>query len=542
MRTDLKTLYHPSLPLLFLCITFFLIYLAQLIYTIDNHFLIDDSFIYLRYTRNISQGFGFVWNPGEQPTEGFTSILYLLILVVFQKVNLPTIIVMPTISMLCSLFVLVMSWSLAGLLNPNHDTENFIAIVLIGLSPTFMFWNVSGMDIAFFSLLVIISVLVYINYMHKKYPAWLVGFIFALTSLARPEGIYLFIVTLLFDTFINHKRLISRDTLVILLVFSVIYVPIFVWNWKYFGYPLPNTYYAKTGDMSTIKFQLLGGIIYLSKSLAGLIVSLGIPLLLLLIEIRKVRWMNITSSKEITYILILIITSWGGIVVSGGDHFAWGRFLMPTIPLATLLVIVVCLPSVLENNKIKNNLLKIIAITTIAISVVYWQPWKFIFPEFKKTSLPAPNKNNLEYYPYWDSSFISMGKTLRAHIPENASIAVVPIGAIGYYSNMEVIDMVGIVDRVIAHEPLDPNYAKTWRPGHDKGDGHYILSREPDYIQLIDPLTSVPSPGLDEFAKQYKSKVEIWESPEFHTNYEFFPIKTEEGWYYNLYRRINSDK
>jgi len=68
------------------------------------------------------------------------------------------------------------------------------------------------------------------------------------------------------------------------------------------------------------------------------------------------------------------------------------------------------------------------------------------------------------------------------------------------------------------------------------------LSRKPDYIQLIDPLTSVPTPGLDEFANQYKSKVEIWESPEFHTNYEFFPIQTEEGWYYNLYRRINSDK
>lgn len=525
--------------LILILIAFFLIYFAQLLYTVDNHFLIDDSFIYLRYARNISHGYGFVWNPGEQPSEGFTSILYLLILVASEKIGLPTIIIMPTLTMICSLLILMMSWLLGELLISNHEMEKSLAVILIGLSPIFMFWNVSGMDISFFSALLILSVILYINYLHKKYPAWLVGCVFALTSLARPEGVYLFGTTLLFDSLINHKKLMQKHALAMILSFISIYVPVFTWKWIYFGYPFPNTYYAKTGDLSTIKYQLEGGAFYLGVSLVPVIASLGVPSILLLTEARRLRWKKIIT-KEIAYIVVLIIFSWGGIVVSGGDHFVNSRFLMPTIPLITLLIIVIGVSSYTENKIKSNNIFpKIIALTVTLISLLNYQPWMYIFPDSKNTSLSRPNGNHLEYYQHAYSGFINMGKILQVNLPENSSVAVVPIGAIGYYSNLEIIDMVGIVDVVLAHEPLDPKYASTWRPGHDKGDGSYILSRQPDYIQLIDRLTSLPTPGLDNHAMQYKSIVEIWESPEFHTNYEFFPIKTKEGWYYNLYRRIN---
>ena len=46
------------------------------------------------------------------------------------------------------------------------------------------------------------------------------------------------------------------------------------------------------------------------------------------------------------------------------------------------------------------------------------------------------------------------GSTLNRIANKDDYIAAVPIGAIGYYSKMNVIDMVGIVDPVIAHEKL----------------------------------------------------------------------------------------
>ncbi len=48
-----------------------------------------------------------------------------------------------------------------------------------------------------------------------------------------------------------------------------------------------------------------------------------------------------------------------------------------------------------------------------------------------------------------------MGSELKQIANKDDYIAAVPIGAIGYYSKINVIDMVGIVDPVIAHEKLD---------------------------------------------------------------------------------------
>jgi hypothetical protein len=96
--------------------------------------------------------------------------------------------------------------------------------------------------------------------------------------------------------------------------------------------------------------------------------------------------------------------------------------------------------------------------------------------------------------------------------------------------------MVGLTDPYIAHQPFDLNYVVSWRPGHDKGDGAYILSKKPEYIQLVDLLSSLPYSKLLPSSLQYKSIVEIWESPEFLELYEFYPVEVEGGWYYNLYR------
>jgi hypothetical protein len=129
-----------------------------------------------------------------------------------------------------------------------------------------------------------------------------------------------------------------------------------------------------------------------------------------------------------------------------------------------------------------------------------------------------------------------MGKALDRIGSPDQSIALMPIGAVGYFSGMKVFDMAGLTDPYIAHEPFDPNYVLSARPGHEKGDGRYILSKRPNYIQLVDRLTSQPLTGIDDLGRTYKSVVEIWNDPEFLNLYEFYPVQVEGNWYYNLYR------
>src|SRR5574341_2654005 len=40
--------------------------------------LIDDAMISMRYAQHLAQGYGFVWNIGEKPVEGFTNLGWVL--------------------------------------------------------------------------------------------------------------------------------------------------------------------------------------------------------------------------------------------------------------------------------------------------------------------------------------------------------------------------------------------------------------------------------------------------------------------------------
>ncbi len=44
--------------------------------------ILDDAYIFFRYAENIVNGYGFVWNIGEVPVEGYTSFLYLSTLII----------------------------------------------------------------------------------------------------------------------------------------------------------------------------------------------------------------------------------------------------------------------------------------------------------------------------------------------------------------------------------------------------------------------------------------------------------------------------
>ena len=51
-------------------------------------FLTDDAFISFRYARNLSDGFGLVFNPGHERVEGYTNFLWVLILAGLNSLGL----------------------------------------------------------------------------------------------------------------------------------------------------------------------------------------------------------------------------------------------------------------------------------------------------------------------------------------------------------------------------------------------------------------------------------------------------------------------
>lgn len=504
--------------------------------------LVDDTFIFMRYARNLANGLGFVWNPGEMPVEGYTSFLYLMFLTVIEAIGLSQIIAVIWFGLCCSLLTLGLTWLLAQRVNPGHDFENLLIISLIGLSPSFLFWATAGMEVPLYSAFLVASVLSYVTFRYGKSPAWLVGFLYALTTLIRPEALIFFVMTGMLELIclLRKKKIIDQRILVMGTTFFFIYTPYFIWRWYHFGYLFPNTYYAKTGGGVV---QIHGGFEYLLTSINHLF---GGTTIILASTLLFVKW---PYSWERIYLGVIVVTIWVVTILNGGDHFQFDRFLVPTLPFFFLLMGIGLSNLFNQYLNIKQIQLPIIAVL-LFLAVSNWNNIEpnlykqiikgyYNFREGKIPTIPLADQTKPLYSPDWVDGFILMGQTLSEFTSSDDTIAVVPIGAIGYHSNRYVIDMVGIVDPVIAHQPFDPAYSTSWRPGHDKGDGFYILERQPDYIQLNDKLTSQPLSEPSDWMMQYKSVVELWSSPEFHLLYEFYPVRVEGGWYYNLYRRIS---
>ncbi|MBK7456314.1 MAG: hypothetical protein IPJ46_22115 [Anaerolineales bacterium] len=112
--------------------------------------------------------------------------------------------------------------------------------------------------------------------------------------------------------------------------FLIIYLPVFLWKWSYFGYPFPNTYYAKTGGGL---IQIAAGLAYLRTNLIETFIPSGLLMVIFLVTMKKDSYF-----LEKLYLLIVLLSSWLIVAMNGGDYMLKGRFLTPMFPILYSLV------------------------------------------------------------------------------------------------------------------------------------------------------------------------------------------------------------
>jgi hypothetical protein len=108
-----------------------------------------------------------------------------------------------------------------------------------------------------------------------------------------------------------------------------------------------------------------------------------------------------------------------------------------------------------------------------------------------------------------------VGNYLNTTLPNDQLIATNSAGAIPFFASHDrFLDMFGLCDTTISHRKNMPMLAP-WQhvPGHEKGDGNYVLSRNPDIIILG------PAHGSDNKA-WFLSDAEILSNPLFKQEYE----------------------
>ncbi|MCU0407249.1 MAG: glycosyltransferase family 39 protein [Ignavibacteriaceae bacterium] len=496
----------------------------------------------MRYAENIFDGYGFVWNINEPPVEGYTSFFYLVTLIIakFLSIDLEMFaILLGIISSTLTLFLAYLIYDNLYSKNLDHPSANLITVIILALSPSYPYWSGAGMETAFYSMFLMLTIYFFLRLSNSSREVFIKGVFFGLLCIIRFEAVLFFLAALVYlmkDHFAFKKIQINKTELIFSAAFILIFGIYFIWRWNFFGYFLPNTFYAKIGGGLQ---QIMGGFLYLIKALRSFYGFAWIPLIIVIFFFKKNMFLE-SGIFLFSIGLVSIVTT----ILIGGDHFHLGRFVLPVLPL----IFIIFPPALDRFLSIKALKLKayhkvtallVVLFLLLVIKPVYQESYKGFLNlmEGKKETLVVYDKEAETNIIEWQNGFNIMGKTLKRIASKDEYIAVVPIGAIGYLSKINVIDMVGLVDPVIAHEQFSPHAVRKWTPGHTKGDGKYILSRKPKYIQLTDYLTRKPLEKPHNRSTQFVSVKELWESEEFHQDYEFYPIEVIDGWYYNLFKR-----
>jgi hypothetical protein len=149
---------------------------------------LDDSFIYLQYARALAEGHPFVYTPGNKPTTGATSLAYPLLLAPSHLLHLS-----PELSIAWALALGVLGYVLSALLLVRLGARlggwvgGVLAPVLFLASPYLMWGYWSGMEVALYATVLLVSVHVYLSERGEgRFPS-LRWWLFALAA-SRPEG------------------------------------------------------------------------------------------------------------------------------------------------------------------------------------------------------------------------------------------------------------------------------------------------------------------------------------------------------------------
>lgn len=310
---------------------------------------VDDANIFMNYSKHLARGEGFVFNTGGERIEGFTSFLWVLICTLFYFISAhPELLMMFFLLILTSVAVtLVYREVFADLLliSEKFARRYFFpayCIFLICIGPFFMAWSVLSLmenglwNFLFVSLIILILRFYRTGQLSVKYTICflVLGILLLLT---RPEGLawsLVFLLLLIVSAWKSRSGYLVPALFFLVMAGTVAALTFF--RVKYFGYPLPNTWYAK---VSHDKLYNLGeGLKYLVSFITNFHPVLTFLLVVLILtSIRFLRKRNIlqllnsNAGNDSVRIRILIITFIIFIALAlplttGGDHFGSFRF------------------------------------------------------------------------------------------------------------------------------------------------------------------------------------------------------------------------
>jgi hypothetical protein len=278
------------------------------------------------------------------------------------------------------------------------------------------------------------------------------------------------VVAGLFVIDLVHKRRSPRSFFTWLLPYAIVVGAFFLWRRLYFGYWLPNTFYAKVAGL-----WFEQGLAYLGVFVSEYrIIMLAVPILILLLTRRRLEH----------WLLAAIITAQALYIAAiGGDRFEF-RFMVVLLPLIYWLF--ACAVREVAMSDYLRRLGRIIPYLAAAILVgLALFPVRLTLSENGRKSIQELNVEIIEDTGYMGRLRIEQGHRLRSLIdqgllPTDMRYATGFAGATPYYSGLYTIDLWGLNDVVVARqeETFDVVAHRKWAPRW------YLEQKKVDMIEV----------------------------------------------------------
>jgi arabinofuranosyltransferase len=418
----------------------------------------DDMMVSMRYARNLAEGHGLVFNPGEH-VEGYSNLLWTLVMAGVHRLpfapsqfSLGIVLVNAGLG----LMVLFLTDRLRHHLDPAGGWSRPAALLGMAFSMDLAFWAVKGFETTLLTALFLWA-LTRVLADAEHGPLRLLTLVpLSLLPLVRTDALHVWAAVAVVALGLLRPR--SR-TLPLLALSLLPFALHLLWRHGYYGDWLPNTYYLKISGQPD---RLELGARYLLRFSRDYGVALALALL------------GVWAAREARRRFLLATVAMGAAyaIAVGGDMLPYSRFLAHLVPVIVVLAAVAA-RDLAPRAPLSEAALALCLVTSILLGFQTYLP-----------SLLEPSRGH-------EADTLVTAVLVGRHTRPEARVAVFAAGAVPYFSRRVTVDMLGKTDPSLARTPARVPFAI----GHAKFDPVSSLAQRPDLVVTLVPEEALSAPG-----------------------------------------------
>ncbi len=449
----------------------------------------DDIFITFRYCDNVLAGHGPVYNPGER-SEGYTHFLWFGMLTIGRAFHVPAEALgkwlpLPFYGGCLALLVLLSQ----RLFAPRGGLGGMpLAALAWAAHEDARLYATGGLETSFYICALLLGFTMLCASSHPRRHA-IAGWAYAMATLVRPDGVLFSGLALVFVLWRERGR--QGSVRAFALVWAVLVVPLFAFRLLYYGYPLPNPYYAKSASAANWPQGWAYLWTYFGAYFVLLAAFLAVWPLWRAYRQRDVSGKDPSASNgaregvaaAMALALVTATTCIAFVTRMGGD-FMFARFYLPATPF--LLLAIEWLVHLVPRRALRFAAAAAV-IGLVLFAAVRKHAW-FSDKRHVHSIVDEP-----QYYPDVRLEDVrAQALALERCLASTPAVLMVQGGqaSLAYYARFPIaVERYGLTDVHIAHGPVPPIRG---RPGHEKlADAQYIFDRGVNFRIHNRPARSV---------------------------------------------------